>query len=62
VGTTPEQMMGMLRDVGIEIDFRIVDNTGKETGMDAAEYLNGLDYESKKHIVLNAKKTVEVSK
>lgn len=59
VGINPEQMMGMLRDAGIEIDFRIIDNTGKETGMDAIEYFNGLDDDSKKHIVLNAKKTIE---
>ncbi|MDE1845976.1 MAG: class I SAM-dependent methyltransferase [Candidatus Micrarchaeota archaeon] len=59
VGTTPEQMMGMLRDSEIEIDFRVIDNTGKETGINAVDYLNGLDDQSKKHIVLNAKKTIE---
>ncbi|MDE1869912.1 MAG: class I SAM-dependent methyltransferase [Candidatus Micrarchaeota archaeon] len=58
VGTTPEQMMAMLKYAGIEIDFKIIDKNGKDAGIDAVEYLNGLDINQKKNIVLNARKSI----
>lgn len=60
IGNTPEQLLAVLRDVGIEVSFSIVDETtGNIAEINPIEYLNGLDDESKKQIIIKAKKTID---